>query len=61
MSAPKEAVALRTLAAGKGPLPARQLAQARYWVDADWESHDIDRDAVRLIDRLLRTIEESVR
>lgn len=57
----KPAVNLSTLAAGKGPLTERQLKQARYWVDADWESHDIDRDAVKLIRRLLDTIDEGAK
>jgi len=43
---------------GKGPLSERQLKQARRWVAADWESHDIDRDAVKLITRLLQTVSD---
>jgi hypothetical protein len=50
------AVDLRVLAAGKGPLSAKKLKQIQRWLDADWESHDIDRDAVKLIQRLLDTI-----
>ena len=57
----RPAVNLSTLTAGKGPLTARQLKQAQCWVDADWESHDVDRDAVRLISRLLATIAEGVK
>jgi hypothetical protein len=50
------AVDLRVLAADKGPLSAKKLKQIQRWLDADWESHDIDRDAVKLIQRLLDTI-----
>jgi hypothetical protein len=50
------AVDLRTLAAGKGPLTEKKLKQIQRWLDADWESHDVDRDAVKLIQRLLDTI-----
>jgi hypothetical protein len=50
------AVHLRELAAGKGPLSAKKLKQIQRWIDADWESHDVDRDAVKLIQRLLDTI-----
>lgn len=49
---------LATLARGKGPLSSRQLKQVQKWIDEDWESHDVDRDAVRLIQRLLHTIKE---
>lgn len=53
---------LSSLAAGEGPLGAKKLKQIQKWIDADWESHDIDRDAVRLIERLLETVtaEEAV-
>jgi len=51
-----DAVTLRKLAAGKGPLSAKKLKQIQRWIDADWESHDVDRDAVALIQRLLDTI-----
>lgn len=47
---------LRSIAAGKGPLSAKKLKQIQQWLDADWESHDIDRDAVKLIQRLLETV-----
>ena len=50
------AVDLRVLAAGQGPLSATKLKQIQRWLDADWESHDVDRDAVKLIRRLLETI-----
>lgn len=49
---------LRDIAAGKGPLNDKKLKQAQRWVDADWESHDIDRDAVKLIARLLETVRQ---
>jgi hypothetical protein len=47
---------LRDIAAGKGPLNDKKLEQAQRWVDEDWESHDVDRDAVKLITRLLETV-----
>lgn len=46
------------LAKGKGPLSPAKLKQIRKWIDDDWESNDIDRDVVKLIGRLLDTIEE---
>jgi hypothetical protein len=48
---------LDTIAKGKGPFTCRQAKQLRAWIDDDWESHDIDRDAVKVIDRLLAMIE----
>jgi len=45
-------VSLRWLASRKGPITSLQLAQIKQWIDADWEEHDIDRDARRLIQRL---------
>lgn len=54
----KTQVRLETLAKGKGPLTDRQLLQVRRWLDDDWESHDIDRDAVKLIARLLETVKK---
>lgn len=44
---------LRWLASRKGPITSRQLAQIKAWIDDDWESHDVDKDAVRLIRRLI--------
>ncbi len=51
----KEAVtvSLRWLASRKGPLTSRQLAQIKSWIDADWESHDVDKDVLTLIRRLV--------
>ena len=43
---------LRWLASRKGPVTAKQIAQIKAWIDADWESHDVDRDERRLIERL---------
>lgn len=57
----KPAVNLSTLGRGKGPLTQRQLKQAQYWVDADWESKDIDPDAVNLIRRLLETVNQGIK
>lgn len=53
------AVDLRKLVAGKGPLSEKKLKQIQRWITADWESHDIDRDAVKLIQRLLDTVKAS--
>lgn len=49
----KPAVNLSWIASRSGPVTPEQLDQIQYWIDADWESHDIDRDAVRLIQRLV--------
>jgi hypothetical protein len=57
----KDAVSLRFLASGKGPLTEKQLKQIQHWIDVDWESHDIDKDAVRLIQRLLLTCNQGTR
>lgn len=51
------AVSLHKLAHGKTPVDAKLLAQIQRWLDADWESHDIDRDVVHLIRRLVTTLE----
>ena len=40
----------------RAPLSKKQLHRIQKWLDADWESHDIDRDVVTLIRRLLITI-----
>jgi hypothetical protein len=37
----------------------RQLKQIQEWIDADWESHDVERDAVRLIGRLVASLDEA--
>jgi len=42
---------------GKGALSDRQVARVRKWLEADWESHDVDRDAVALIRRLVLTVD----
>ncbi len=49
---------LRYLVSGKKPMDEKRLAQIQRWIDADWESHDIDQDAVRLIQKLLNYIRE---
>lgn len=49
-------VRLADLVRRDGPLSERQLAQVRRWLDEDWESHDVDREAVRLISRLVATV-----
>jgi hypothetical protein len=52
---------LSTLAKGADPLTTKELRQAQDWVDDDWESHDIDKDAVRLIRRLLATVAHGIK
>lgn len=49
-------VRLEDLVRSDRPLSKRQLAQVRKWLEEDWESHDVDRDAVKLIRRLLETV-----
>ena len=49
-------IRLQDLAKGKGPLSAKQILQVRRWLQDDWESHDFDRDLIRLIGRLLDSI-----
>ncbi len=51
-----DAPSLAWLASRSGLVTARQLEQIQRWLDADWEAHDIDRDAVRLIARLVKTM-----
>jgi hypothetical protein len=52
----KTEASLHYLAAGKKALSPKKLKQIQNWIDDDWESHDINRDAVRLIQRLLITL-----
>jgi len=54
-------VRLSTLAKGTGPLTTKELQQAQDWVDDDWESHDLDKDAIRLIRRLLTTVAQGIK
>jgi hypothetical protein len=54
----KPAVNLSWLASRSGPVTDQQLKQIQEWLDADWESHDVERDAVRLIGRLVATLDE---
>ena len=50
------AVRLSTIAKGKGPLSDSEIKQTERWVQEDWEAADHDRDAVKLIKRLLETV-----
>lgn len=50
-------VRLDDLVKKEGPLSAAQLKKVRKWLDEDWESHDVPREAVALIRRLLDTAE----
>lgn len=54
----KPAANLSWLASRSGSVTDQQLKQIQEWIDADWESHDIDRDSVRLIRRLVATLDE---
>lgn len=55
----KTTARLENIAKGSGALPPAKLKQLRAWIDDDWESNDIDRDVVKIINRLLLTIEEN--
>jgi hypothetical protein len=44
-----------------GPLSKHQLKLVRAWVEADWESHDMDQNMVKLVVRLLDTCERGER
>lgn len=48
---------LRGLANRRGRVDDRELAAIRRWLDDDWESHDVDMDAIRLIRRLVDELE----
>ena len=48
----RRVVSLRWLASRRGPVTAQQIGQIKAWIDADWEAHDIDPDARKLIQRL---------
>jgi hypothetical protein len=54
-----DAVSLHWLANRSGPVTAKQLEQIQHWIDVDWESHDVNRDAVRLIQRLITALKKS--
>lgn len=49
-------VRLKTLASRKSTMTAKELGQLRKWLDDDWESHDVDRDMVKLVERLSLTL-----
>ena len=54
---------LCTLARGPvtKPYTKKQLQQIRRWVMDDWESHDMETDLVKVVLRLLNTIESPKR
>lgn len=52
----KPAVNLSWLASRSGPVTDTQIEQIQRWIDADWESHDVERNAVRLIGRLVASL-----
>lgn len=42
----------------RGPLSGKQVDAVQEWIDEEWESQDIDRNAVALISRLVKTVLE---
>ena len=50
-------IRLEDLVKRDGALSPRQVAQVRRWLAADWETADLDRDVVKLIKRMLATID----
>lgn len=50
-------VRLADLVRREGPLSERQVEQVRKWLEEDWESHDVDGEAVKIIARLLATVD----
>lgn len=50
-------VYLEDLTKRKGPFTKKQVAQVQKWIDDDWESKDVQREAVDLIQRLVRTVQ----
>lgn len=54
----KPACNLSWLASRSGPVTDQQIKQIQEWIDADWESHNVDRNAVRLIGRLVASLDE---
>lgn len=51
-------IRLKSLA--EGPVNHKSLKQIQDWIDADWESHDVDRDAVKLIGKLVAALVEKL-
>lgn len=47
---------LEDLVKSKKALSIKQVRDVQKWLDADWEANDINGDAVRLIQRLVKTI-----
>ncbi len=47
------AVRVEDLVKKDGPLTERQIELVQKWIDEDWESHDHDRNVVRLVQRLV--------
>lgn len=41
-----------------GPLNKKEIKLVHKWIEADWEAADVDDDVLRLIKRLLETIED---
>lgn len=50
------AARLSFLARGKGPLPPAKIKWLQSWIEEEWESEDLDEDLVKVLQRLLLTI-----
>jgi hypothetical protein len=50
-------VYLEDLTKRKGPFTKKRVAQVQKWIDDDWESKDVQLEAVDLIQRLVRTVQ----
>ena len=55
-------VSLADLVRREGPLSARQVALLKRWLEEDWEAADVDREVLKIIRRLVATVDrESAR
>lgn len=50
---------LSWLASRAGVVTDTQIEQITKWLDDDWESHDVEQDAVRLIRRLVDSLRDA--
>lgn len=50
-------IRLADLVKREGSLSPRQVGQVRRWLADDWETADLGRDVVKLIKRMLATID----
>ncbi len=51
-------VRLSDLVRGKDRLSKRQVALLKRWLEEDWEAADVDREILKLIRRLVATLED---